>query len=181
MHKDRPTRYSPLAQWLHWLSALLLVVLFGLGLWMVELGYYHDWYHRAPWLHIGLGLLLTVLTVIRLVWQAVYARPAPRTQGAGLWLARAGQGLMYALLILLPVTGYLITGADGSGVDFFGLVNLPSIGSLPSQQVDQLGQLHLWAAWLLIALALGHTLAALDHHWRRRDDTLRRMLPGGRR
>lgn len=177
MARENPNRYSPLAQWLHWLSALLVLALFGLGLWMVQLGYYHDWYHRAPWLHIGGGLLLAALTVIRLIWLALHGTPAPLLQGPGLWLARLGQGLMYALLILLPVTGYLITSADGSGADFFGLFSLPSLWQLPSEQVDRLGQWHLWAAWLLIGLALGHAAAALDHHWRRRDDTLRRMLP----
>ncbi|AFV00135.1 cytochrome b [Simiduia agarivorans] len=175
---DSTQRYGTLTQTLHWLSAVLVIGLFGLGLWMVELGYYDDWYHDAPALHISFGLVLAALTVIRMLWRAVQNGSPPlegsRVTRAG---ASASKIMLYLLLLFMAVSGYLITGADGSGADFFELATLPSLLTLGSDSVDLLGELHEWAAWGLILLAAGHGLAALYHHFIARDLTLARMLP----
>ena len=69
MIKDHSSGFGLLSIVLHWVSALLIVVLFGLGLYMVGLSYYDPWYNRAPSLHISLGLLVLLLTLIRIVWR----------------------------------------------------------------------------------------------------------------
>lgn len=175
---DTHQRYGTLTQTLHWLSALLVIGLFGLGLWMVELGYYDDWYHQAPALHVSLGLVLAALTVIRILWRVVQPQTPP-VQGSPVSraAANASKYALYLLLLFMALSGYLITGAAGSGADFFDWFTLPSLMALDNDSVDLLGELHEWAAWALILLAAGHGLAALYHHFIARDLTLARMLP----
>ena len=57
---------------IHWLSALTVIGLFGLGLWMVALDYYDTWYTRGPALHESVGILLLLLTLVRLVWRRTH-------------------------------------------------------------------------------------------------------------
>lgn len=175
---DSPHRFGALTQTLHWLSALLVLGLFGLGLWMVELGYYDDWYHQAPALHVSFGLVLAALTLIRLLWRIVQTQ-SPQVEGSALVRmgARTSKYALILLLFFMAVSGYLITGADGSGADFFDWITLPSVLELDSDAVDVLGELHEWAAWGLIVLAVAHGLAAVYHHVIVRDTTLVRMLP----
>jgi len=84
--------------------------------------------------------------------------------------------MLYALLTMLMLSGYLISTADGRGIPVFGLFSLPAgISGLPNQ-ADIAGKLHEWLAFSLIALTILHLLAALKHHLVDRDQTLKRML-----
>ena len=60
---------------LHWIVALTVYAMFGLGLWMVTLSYYDGWYHRAPELHKSIGILLMMTLVIRVIWRHISRRP----------------------------------------------------------------------------------------------------------
>jgi cytochrome b561 len=178
--RDLPYRYGSFSQCLHWSSALLTLVVFGLGLWMVTLDYYHTWYHRGPALHVSLGLLLLLLTVVRLCWRAINRAPAPLASHsrAAVMAARGLKYLLYLLLLTLLLSGYLMTTAEGQAARFFELISVPALFDLSGGRVDLLGQLHLWGAWALIVLVAGHAGAALLHHVVYKDATLKRMLPG---
>ncbi|CAV26534.1 putative cytochrome b561 [Vibrio atlanticus] len=67
--------YNPLARAMHWISALAIFGLFGVGLWMVDLSYYSEWYKTAPDYHRSVGILLAAVTIIRLLWKLVTASP----------------------------------------------------------------------------------------------------------
>ncbi|WP_028110074.1 cytochrome b [Ferrimonas futtsuensis] len=163
---------------LHWLSALAVFGLFGLGLYMVDLSYYDPWYRQGPYIHKSLGLLLLGATVLRLVWR--FANPTPKApQGQGRMTrvaAKAGHGAIYLLLITLLVSGYLISTADGRAIDVFDWFSVPALITGLSQQEEIAGTLHEYAAWSLMILALGHGLAALKHQLIDRDNTLGRMI-----
>lgn len=179
MIKDHPSGFGLLSIVLHWVSALLIFVLFGLGLYMVGLSYYDPWYNRAPNLHISLGLVVLLLTLLRIVWRlAQFRHPAPLPEHgrATRLLSAAVQLSLYGLILAVLVSGYLITTADGRAASLFGLIQFPSLMRLDGAGVDLAGVLHYWLAWAIIALAVLHTLAALAHHFVRRDRTLIRML-----
>lgn len=181
MHwQNTSTRYGLISILLHWLVALLVFALFGLGLWMVGLDYYSSWYKSAPDLHKSIGLCLFALMLVRLVWRRASPPPQPlashdaRTRRA----SKLAHLLLYVGLFALMFSGYLISTADGRGVSVFGLFEVPaSLTGIPDQE-DVAGVLHEWLAWGLIILAGLHALAAIKHHFIDRDATLSRMLGG---
>jgi cytochrome b561 len=163
---------------LHWLSALLVFTLFGLGLWMVELTYYHTWYHQGPALHKGLGFTLFVLVMVRVIWRHLSPPPPPLPSHKPMEriAARLVHLLLYLLLFAQMISGYLISTAEGRGIEVFGLITIPATLSGIEQQEEIAGDIHLVLAWSLITLVLLHAAAALKHHFIDRDRTLRRML-----
>jgi len=179
--RNTADRYGLVALTLHWLTAVTVIGLFGLGLWMVDLTYYDDWYRTAPSIHKGIGVLLFLTLLVRLGWRFLDPRP-PAEPGHAPWeqiAARIAHGLLYVLLFAVMVSGYLISTADGRPVDVFGLFEVPaSVTGLPNQ-ADLAGAVHLALAISVIVIASLHALAALKHHVVEGDRTLVRML--GRR
>ncbi|MDN3651413.1 cytochrome b [Thalassotalea ponticola] len=170
-------RYPRLAKLLHWLSALTVFCLFGVGLWMVELDYYSSWYRTAPHYHKSVGLLLALVIVIRFIYVQCVVKAKP-VQTHAKWQqksAKAAHLLMYALMMVLFMSGYLISTADGRAIDVFNWFSLPSLGEVISQQEDVAGLIHEYTAYALIALVVIHAIAAIKHHVIDKDDTLKRM------
>lgn len=160
----------------HWLSALVIIGLFALGWWMTGLGYYDDWYNRAPWIHKSIGLVLLAASVLRVLWRLL--QPTPNAHGSRLerLVAHVGHGLIYLLMFVILISGYLISTAEGQGISVFGWFSvLPLVSGLPNQATIA-GSIHWYASWALMVLVLGHTLAAFKHHLVDRQDTLVRML-----
>ena len=161
---------------MHWLSALAIIGLFALGWWMTSLGYYDRWYQLGPWWHRSVGVVLFVITLLRLVWRAM--QPTPQAHGSRIEqrAARIGHALLYALLLLVMISGYLISTADGRAISVFGLFDVPALLSGMKDQATLAGDVHWYAAWALVILSLGHAAAAFKHHLMEGQDTLRRML-----
>lgn len=176
--KNTPSSYGWLSIALHWLMALAIIAMFGLGLWMRDLGYYDAWYQRAPHLHKSIGLLLLALLVFRIIWRGLNIQPAepptmPRWERV---LARATHYAFYLLLLVMMIAGYLISTADGRSIEVFNWFSVPaSIQNLPNQE-DLAGEVHEILAWVIVVLAAFHALAALKHHFYNRDNTLKKML-----
>lgn len=174
--KSDAKNYNPLARAIHWLSAAVIIAMFGVGLWMVDLSYYSEWYRTAPHWHKSIGLLLAGLTLFRVFWKLV--TPSPIVEGHRLEIlgAKLAHLAMYALLIVLMISGYLISTEDGRGIDVFNWFTVPSLGALFEGQADISGQVHFYAAWTLIILAAVHAIAAFKHHFINKDNTLRKMI-----
>lgn len=172
------TRYGLIPVVLHWVTVVIVLGLFGSGLWMVELDYYSTWYQRAPDLHRSFGVLLMGLTALRLIVRLRSTSPAALASTPKLeaLLASVVHWVFYAALFLIGAAGYLISTADGRSVQVFGLFDIPaSLTSVPNQE-ELAGDIHYWLAVGLIILVSLHALAACRHHFLRRDETLRRML-----
>lgn len=176
--RNDKARYGWVAIGLHWLVAVAVFALFGLGLYMVDLGYYDPWYRSAPNLHRSVGLTLLAVVLIRVTWRVLSPPPAPlanhhRWEQAGARLAHWG---LLGLLLVAMISGYLISTADGAGIPVFGLFEVPSVTGRQSGLEDSAGLVHYWSTWALVVLAGLHGLAALKHHFIDRDATLKRML-----
>lgn len=175
---DKATGYSNFSKAMHWLIALAVYCLFGLGLWIVSLDYYHPWYVRAPDIHRSAGLLAAVLMAIRLLWLNWVGKPKALASHTTIErvLAHCAHLLMYILFFATVIAGYLMSSTDGHEIIFFNLYSLPSSGDYIANQEDVAGTWHKYLAWLLVITSLLHALAALKHHFIDRDNTLKRML-----
>ncbi|TAN50386.1 MAG: cytochrome b [Methylococcaceae bacterium] len=174
-------RYTATAIALHWLAALLIFTNFPLGVYMHELALsplklklvnYHKW----------LGVTIFLLTAMRLAWRAAHT-PPPLPETIPPWQQRAAHGLhflLYALLLAIPLSGWLMSSAKGVPVVYLGLVQLPDLVGKDKALGDLLAEIHEVLNFGLLALVGMHAAAALKHHFIDRDSTLRRMLPSGK-
>ena len=178
MWRNTEASYGLVAIALHWLIAAAVIGLFVLGLWMVDLTYYDPWYRRAPEIHKGVGILLFLALVLRLLWRSLnpLPRPEPNIPAFERRASQAVHGLLYLSLFAVMFSGYLISTADGRSIDVFGLFEVPATLSEIPNQADTAGDVHFALAIATISLAGLHALAAFKHHFVDRDRTLLRML-----
>jgi len=176
--KNSAAGYGLVAILLHWLVAVVVIGLFTLGLWMVDLTYYDSWYNRAPNIHRSIGILLFLVMLGRLLWRLLDIIPDDEP-GIRFWqrrLAHAVHILLYLLPFAVMLSGYLISTADGRPIEVFGLFSVPALVSGIPNLEDMAGKVHWYLALSLISLAGIHTLAALKHHFIDRDRTLKKIL-----
>ena len=86
--------------------------------------------------------------------------------------------MLFILMLLMPVSGYLISTSSGDGVDVFGIVTVPALIKTGDQARDLAIDLHYWLAYVGLGIIAVHTLAAIKHHVINKDRTLMRMLSG---
>jgi cytochrome b561 len=177
-------RYGAVAIALHWLMAVLLIVLLAWGLYMVRLPDAGFDTRKIALLiyHKEVGMLALLLALLRLAWRVGQALPAlvetiPDWQKV---IARLVHLCLYALLLALPVSGWLMSSAAGFPVSFLGLFDLPDLVRANDLLFRAFVLVHRWLAYALIALTLLHAGAALGHHFLLRDETLKKILPGAR-
>ncbi len=172
-------KYSVTTRALHWLAAVVVFFLFGFGLWMESLDYYHSWYQRAPIIHIGVGLIFVVMLLSRLINRLVLQRRLGVIASLSLFERLASKVVhvaLYCLMGFMGVSGYLLAGLEDGLVTFFGLIDLPAgVTSLSDARADQFKELHETVAFGLVFLALGHGAFAVKHHVFNKDATLKRM------
>lgn len=176
--RNTTTSWGLISQLFHWLTLLVVSGLFTLGLWMVDLTYYDQWYRTAPDIHRSIGVLLAIATLLRLGWRRINATPA-NLQTHKHWERKAAQfarTVLYILLFSIFITGYLISTADGRSVHVFNWFEIPASLHGIKNQEDIAGDIHLVLAVSLISLVVIHATGALKHHFIDRDDTLKRML-----
>jgi len=176
---NTPQSYGSIAALLHWGMAVLLLILLAMGLYMValpEVGF--DQQKIALILvHKALGLVALAAVLARMVWRTGNALPA-LAQGLPEWQqlsARVVHLLFYALMLALPLTGWVMSSAGGYPVSFFGW-QLPELVPVNEQHFRFWIELHRWLAYALAMLLVLHAGAALYHAFIRRDDTLRKIL-----
>ncbi len=169
-------RYGLAAILLHWILAVLIVGLFALGKYMVDLTYYDPWYKKAPDLHRSAGVTVAALFCVRLAWRISNLQPSAIGRFWEQRLALFMHRLFYLLVACVAVSGYMITTADGQAISVFSVFEIPATVYGFENQEDVAGEIHEWLTSLLIALLVLHALAALKHHFIDRDSTVRRML-----
>lgn len=177
--KNTADRWGPVSQAFHWIIVLLILVLAIVGLTMGELPKTpkYFWVYTA---HKSTGLLVLALVIARLGWRwyAGKPEPVPGTPGWQERIATVTHWLLYALILLMPVSGWLYDSASGlRPFRWYGLFDVPK-PSPPDEALRDLShEVHEWGFWVLLALVVAHAGAAFYHHYFQRDATLVRMLP----
>ena len=172
--------YGAVAIALHWIMAVLLVVLLAMGLYMVRIpdaGFDKLKINLIVY-HKEIGILVLLLMLLRWAWRFVNGLPVlvaslPDWQKLS---ARFVHLCFYALMLALPMTGWLMSSAAGFPVPFLGIY-LPDLVGYDDHLFHVLADVHKWLAYALIPLIAIHMGAALWHHFVERDATLKKMLP----
>ena len=178
MLKNSKSSYGWVAILVHWLMALGVFGLFGLGVYMVELTYYDAWYKGSLDLHKSVGITLAALLLFRFGWRLLGTQPEPVAGNSKAMnrVAHSVHKLIYLALIVIVTSGYLISTADGRAIEVFNLFAVPAIPESVANQEDIAGKIHFYAAYGLIAVVVLHALGALKHHFIDKDKTLIRMI-----
>lgn len=171
-------RYDRMAASLHWIMAMLVFFMLGLGLWMSDLPR-GDARHFYFSLHKSMGLTLFLLVVLRLGWRMGHRPPAwPASMPP--WqvrLAGTVHGLLYLLLFLQPISGYFSSSFSGYKTSFWG-IPLPYWGWKDETLNELFTQLHEGLALILIVTVGCHVGAALWHRLSpRQENVLPRISP----
>jgi cytochrome b561 len=173
-------RYTRTAIVLHWLILALLVAQYTVGWTMPHIG------RNTPVttlisLHFSIGVLIIAVIIVRLAWRITHGEPAHEA-GIPPWqlhLARVVQWLLYLLLIVVPLLGWLNASYRGMPITFFGLFGVPPLIGTHAAGWSWTGDIHtLIAEYAILPLVGLHVAAALYHRFVRRDQVLQRMLPG---
>ena len=185
MPQSRAERYDPLTIGLHWLIAVLILGLIVLGFVMTRSSIGSALQFSLFQWHKSFGMLALLLAAIRLLHSLLLVRLAP-VAGMSRFehlSAKAMHHVLLLLAVLVPLAGWLIASVSPLEIPTFAF-NLVVIPHLPLPKSDAAEALwttvHAVLAYLVLALVALHSGAALFHHYRRRDDVLKRMLPGRR-
>ncbi|MGY0218318.1 cytochrome b [Endozoicomonadaceae bacterium StTr2] len=177
MLKNSTKSYGWITICMHWLQAVTILFMFGLGLYMVDLTYYDPWYRGSLELHKSTGIMLMVLWAAMLLWRFTNTNPKPEPGPA--WEQLAGKAMhwvLYLTIASLLVSGYLISTADGRSIAVFDLFQVPALPAMVENQETVVGEIHEILAWSLISLVVLHFAAAMKHHVINKDNVLRRMI-----
>ena len=166
-----PDRYSPLAQSIHWATAALVLAAFILGPGGPESSVYSHSRDFQRELHETLGLCVFSLVLIRVVWRALGARPAPPDVPPWMGLAaKAVQFGLYCLMFALPLTAISGAWLEGHALTLLGDVQIgPALDKAHDVGAD-IAEIHTWLGDGILWLAGLHAAAALFHHSIRKDE-----------
>lgn len=173
-----PSAYTRTAIALHWLVAVLILAALPLGLTMTEMPLSPQKLKFYSW-HKWLGVTVFLLVLLRLVWRATH-RPPPLPASLPAWQRQAASAthwLLYALMLTIPLSGWLMSSAKGFQTVYLGLIPIPDLLAKDEALGEILATVHAVLAYSLMALLTVHVAAAVKHHWVDRDEVLGRMLP----
>lgn len=177
MWRNSSKNYGVVSLSLHWLMALLVFAMLALG--------WGGGFAPGPWKpmmmqgHVGCGVALLILFFARFFWR-IYNRPPRMPPGLSpaMQLAAHGvHGILYVMLLLMPLSGWVMLSAMGRPPSFFGIFDLPPLLEKTLWLVPLSKEAHSFMAIGFSALIALHVAAALVHHFFYRDETLARMWP----
>ena len=176
--RNGPAEFGILTRLLHWLMAAGVLFMLALGSYLLRMepGLANLWLYG---LHKTLGIALLTLVLLRLIWHRISPPPRPLGPPNG-WETRAARlshGGIYALLLIIPLSGWSASSATGIDVMIFDRWTLPPLAPVSAAWEDAGFAVHGLATKALMALLVLHVAAAL---WRAfgGDGTLRRMIRG---
>ena len=182
-------RYSSAARWFHWMTALLVLAVIALG-WIfggfkTKPGDPNTYVAPFPGTptdyasaHMSVGLIILAVVGTRLLYRLFNpAPPLPNRMGeAERVLAHLTHWLLYGILIVMPVSGYLMSAGDKPPIVFLGVIDVPKLPITPAQGYAA-AVVHVYTQFAVYALVSLHLAGTAWHMFVRRDNLLDRMLP----
>lgn len=182
--RNSSANWGAIAKTFHWLIAIAILVNIGLGLWASGLPV-SPRKVEAFYLHKSVGLTVLWLAMLRLMWRLT--NPAPRLPlGMALWermLAQTSHFLLYLLMLVMPLSGWVIHSASNFPLDLYGVIRVPDLvpETMDEGAIQDTAQVvHYWLFITICALLVLHVAGALKHHFVNGDHVLRRMMPFSR-
>jgi len=176
---NAPQVYKPAARFLHWLTAILIIATFPVGVAMVDGGFARPVQDTLYILHKNAGVIILLLVLARLAYRA--ANPAPplpdSVPGWQRQIAHLTHWLLYGLVIVMAVSGYIRVKAAGFPLEGLDALGLPSLVPQSKPLAETAKWIHGTARFVLFALILTHVGAALYHAVVKRDGVFSRMWP----
>jgi cytochrome b561 len=171
--------YTPVARALHWITAVLVLILIVVGVIIANTG---DWPGKMVVydLHKSTGIIVLPLVLFRLFYRLTHP-PAPlpaHIPPIQQMAAHANHWALYALLIVQPIVGWIATSAYRAPIPVYWLFEMPPIWREDRAFSERMFTVHAAVATLLAIAATGHIGAALYHHFIRKDEVLMRMVRG---
>lgn len=165
---------------LHWLMALGILFMLGLGTYIeqMEPALSNLWLYG---LHKSIGITLLTLVILRMGWHRISPPPASLTAGIADWQIHAARAIhfaLYALMLAVPLTGWIASSATGIDTLLFNRVTLPRIAPISEAWEVAFFTAHGILTKLLLLCLLLHIAGALQRHFVHRDATLHRMIRG---
>jgi cytochrome b561 len=180
MIRNSNTSWGSVSRLFHWSLGFVIIGMLAYGWWMNHMAARPDrFFHRS--IHADIGYVVLLLMVARLIWRGINPVPAlpadtPRWERVA---ARINHGALYAVTILVAMLGWAHSGAHKPDyADWFGLFRVPQFTSTDKANAGFYENLHIYTAYVLIALVTIHILAALYHQLVRRDTVASRMIRG---
>lgn len=172
-------RYDRVAIALHWLVAVGVFVMIGLGWYMTDIpkgtpqrAFFYN-------LHKSIGVMLALIVLIRVVWRWNHP-PPPLPAGTASWVVNASRlshALLYALLVLMPVAGFTASNFSKYGVTYFGLFKIGPLFAENKTLYELFQGIHHAASEVLVIVICIHIAGALKHLLLDKDGVFFRMLP----
>lgn len=174
-------RYAPISIFLHWAMLLLIAGTYACILLRENFERGTDLREGLKTWHFMLGLTILLLVIVRIGARLLNPKP-PITPQPPAWQMHLSKGVhlaLYALMIVMPLLGWTILSAEGKLIPFYGLELFPLVS--PDKALgDQVQEVHETIGTIGYYLIGLHAAASLVHHYFYKDNTLKRMLPGGR-
>lgn len=179
---QKPQRYGAVAQFFHWAVVVLIAFQYTWA-WRIEEAEAIRVRFELVTQHKTIGMLVLVLAILRLIWRLFNAPPPLPKHLAKweVWAAKLGHLALYALIFIVPISGWFYSQAAGYGDYWWGPVSIPSVIEASESAEALFYELHEAFVKLLIAVVVVHILAALRHHFILKDNVLKRMLPQWRK
>lgn len=178
MLRNTEKAWGVVAKFFHWFVAVLVLGQFVLGTIAEEARLSPLKLDLFVW-HKSIGVSILLLVILRVAWR-VRNRPPPAPDGVAAWekrLAKVSHGLLYILIIIVPLTGWWISDTSRIPFSLYWAVPVPDLMA-PNRDLSELAaDVHGVLTKLLLVVVIVHTFAALRHHFVLRNDTLLRMLP----
>ena len=177
--KNTRNTYGIITRLLHWSMAIIIIGLLALGLYMEGLPRSEEKFELYG-LHKSFGVLVLGLFVLRYLWRLSNTVPQLPNHLSSLekLAAHLGHYALYGMMLLMPVSGILMSGYGGYPISFFGLFELPKLVS-PNKELGGLfNQVHMYLGWAMIGLVSAHIGAAFWHLLYHKDRVMQRMVRG---
>ena len=178
--RNTATEWGTLAKGFHWLGAVLTIFLIAFGWWMIHVAERSERLANFG-IHASIGYDLLLLLALRLCWRAIDRGPALPADFKA-WekgAAHLGHFLLYFLMLAVSVTGWMIVSSARRPIDasLLGFIPVPLLDRAGDKAFHDIAEdVHRWLSYTLLVLIVVHIVAALRHHYVKKNDILRRML-----